>query len=312
MIGGLENKVYDYQGCTLGLPSSHLLKGSLQVMYPGTQFRDWNKNQHATSFDLMCRITDFWANNRVTITPSNTVIPDKTGIDQYLIYGKIDFINPFKWEIVPYENCKTLLGRIIQQVRVLYRTVFGGIESTVRDVIYLSALASKIPNAPEKNVSPKGSDPFCKDEVIDRQWVLKGKHVTVLLNHAPIGFGGEKLDFLVVPNAHRERFTDLTKEEYCESMEATAKIIDHLVATRTSIKNVYMMHKTGVIAGQTVNHCLWRFIASSSATQEFWGKLTVLRNILWGSLWGSSPMNKEAFAEKVKGLREELKDIKLD
>ena len=44
---------------------------------------------------------------------------------QYLIYGKVDS-NAFNWEMVPYQKCRTFIGRAFQQLQVLWRIVFGG------------------------------------------------------------------------------------------------------------------------------------------------------------------------------------------
>lgn len=245
----------------------------------------------------MQRIAQAWKSGNVT--------------NQYLIYGKIDS-NPFNWEMVPYQKCRTFIGRIIQQLQVLWRTVFGGAtvseESGKNQAKRYEVLLNQSPEVIEPSNDPsKGNDSFCKDETIERQWVIKGKKVNVLFNYAPIGFGGERLHFLVVPKEHRETFTDVTQEEYCESLELTTKLVEHFGETRKTVKNVYLLNKTGLDAGQTVKHWHLHVIFSTNTAQDFWGKMTVIKNILLGS----SPMKKDNLAKTVGALREELAPLKV-
>lgn len=273
------------------VPSEQLAPQSLQIIASKQQFNTWSGQDHADSYGFMQRIAQTWKSENLT--------------DQYLIYGKID-AKAFKWEVVPYQKCRTCIGRIIQQLQILWRIVFGGISVSEESSIEqsknfpLEKPYETIPVEPSK----KGDD-FCKDDTIDRQWVITGKKVNVLFNYAPIGFGGERLHFLIVPKEHREAFTDVTQEEYCETMELTTKLVNHFTDARKTIKNAYLLNKTGKDAGQTVKHWHLHVIFSTNAAQDFWGKLTVLKNILLGS----SPMKKEDLAKRVNLLREELAQL---
>ena len=62
------------------------------------------------------------------------------------------------------------------------------------------------------------------------------------------------------------------------------------------------MHKTGIDAGQSVKHWHLHVIFSTNTAQNFWGRITVIRNILFGS----SPMKRDELARKVGALRLEL------
>lgn len=281
-----------FEPVSVSVPDRQLLPWSVCLSVKDEKFSEWSPTQHGESYGYMRRIVDFWKNHRST--------------DQYLIYGKIDSTS-FKWEMVPYERCRTFIGRIIQQVQVLWRTVFGGValsqETRNRQDTAYNSVTTLVPKKPEPSDAPsKSSDAFCKDETIDRQWVLKGDKVNVLFNYAPIGFGGERLHFLVVPKEHRKGFTDVTQDEYCESMALTKKLVDHFTTARKTVKNVYLLNKTGVDAGQTVDHWHLHVIFTNNAAQDFWGKITVFKNILLGS----SPMKKDELAKKVDGLRQEL------
>ena len=266
------------------IPSRQLLDQSLHLVAPNKQFNGWSAQNHADSYLFMQRIAQTWKSSNFT--------------DQYLIYSKIDS-NLFNWEMVPYQKCRTCIGRAVQQLQVLWRTVFGGIkvseESSKNQVKRYKVLLNESPETTgPSGILSRSNDSFCKDDTIERQWVVTGKKVNVLFNYAPIGFGGERLHFLVVPKEHRETFTDVTQEEYCESLELTTKLVDHITETRKSVKNVYLLNKTGVDAGQTVKHWHLHVIFSTNTAQDFWGKITVIKNILLGS----SPMKKDDLAKK--------------
>lgn len=275
------------------IPSKQLQGHSLQVIAPGKQFKDWSARMHAESYRFLQRIAQGWKNSHFT--------------DQYLIYGKID-ANIFRWEIVPYRKCRTCIGRIVQQLQVIWRTVFGGItvskESCKQQSDWYHQLLSKFIPVKRSSRASTHDDAFCKQGTIDRQRVIEGKRVNVLFSYAPIGYGGEKLHFLIIPKDHCEMFTDITQEEYCESLSLTKKLIDHFTNTRNTIKNVYLYHKTGIDL-QTVRHWHLHVIFSANTAQDFWGKITIIKN----TLIGSSAMKNDDLVKKVSGLRKELADL---
>lgn len=275
------------------IPNQQLLDQSLQIVASDNKgFSDWSEQDHGDSYLFMQRIAQAWKNSNFT--------------NQYLIYSKIDS-NTFSFEMVPYQKCRTFIGRVIQQLQVLWRTVFGGITVSKESIQnqmqkYDSLLSKSAEKLEPSTITSKGDDSFCKEDIIERQLVITGKKVNVLFNYAPIGFGGERLHFLVVPKEHREAFTDVTQEEYCESLQLTTKLVNHFTETRKNVKNIYLLNKTGVDAGQTVKHWHLHVIFSTNKSQDFWGKITVIKNILLGS----SPMKKDDLAKKVADLREEL------
>lgn len=291
MMSGLKVFCSQDESLCVVLPDQQLREQSVQIVAPNKALSEWSKKDHAHSYSLMQRVTQLWKNSGMT--------------DQYFIYGKIDS-TPFHWEMVPYHKCESSLGRIAQQLQVLWRTIFGGIEVTpeskTEQLNQYQLLLNQAPAAVEPlNVSREGDDPFCKKETIVRQWVVTGKKVNVLFNYAPIGFGKDKLHFLVVPKAHREMFTDVTKEEYCEALALTTRLVDHFSKTR-EIKNVYLLNSNGKDAGQTVKHWHLHVIFSTSSAHDWWGKLSVFKKILIQS----SPMKKEELANTVNALRQEL------
>jgi diadenosine tetraphosphate (Ap4A) HIT family hydrolase len=248
---------------------------------------EWSADDHANTFTLMQRI--------VSASP----------FTNNLIYGKATVHSPFSWEVVPYAPCKTALGVIIQQVRVLWNIAFGGLRTHwATHLPYFERYQALLerPIKSETDLTPvAGTDPFCQDATIQRQWILTGEKVNLLLSHAPIGFGGERLHFLAVPKAHHKRFVDISAEEYAETMTLTHKLITRLAPSR-SIQSVYLLNKTGKVAGQVVDHWLMHIIIVTNPAQDFWGKWTVFKNILFGS----SAMDPKAFNQKVFDLRREM------
>ncbi len=200
----------------------------------------------------------------------------------------------FTWEYVPYAPCKTAIGRAIQQIQVVWRIAFGGIPTSQKE----SQITKNVQKAAE-------NDAFCKASTIDKQWVITGKKVNVLFNYAPIGLGGEeRLHFLIVPKAHRTRFTDITRDEYRESMQFATKLISHFKKTRKS-SHAYLFHKTGRDAGQTVPHWHMHLIFAQTKAQDFLSKLQLVKNILFGS----TPLKADLLQKRVLELREELRAI---
>jgi hypothetical protein len=101
------------------VPNKQLLDQSLHLVVPEKQFSEWSAQNHADSSLFMQRIAQVWKSSNFT--------------NQYLIYGKVDS-NPFNWEMVPYQKCRTFIGRAFQQLQVLWRTVFGGVKISETDV----------------------------------------------------------------------------------------------------------------------------------------------------------------------------------
>jgi hypothetical protein len=66
---------------------------------------------------------------------------------------------------------------------------------------------------------------------------------------------------------------------------------------------VYFFHKTGFDAWQSVNHFHQHLVLTPNKTQDMLGKLTVLKNMLFGS----KAMNDKDLYKKVSSLREKLK-----
>lgn len=278
------------------IPEYSLAPHSLQITTrQRSAFPNWTAQNHADSYSALQKIVSIWKNSKTA--------------NQYLMYGtQQKNIDDFRWEIVPFEKANTAIERIWRQFLVLWRTTFGGLsltdsqKSQERDRLK-EALHQEI-RSMDTAKTARGTDPFCQVEIIHKQRVLEGHKINVLYNYAPIGFGGERLHFLIVPKEHKQAFSDLSEEEYVEAQELAQKLIRHFEETR-NIEEIYLFHKTGADAGQTVPHWHMHLILTANKTQGILGKITVLKNMLFGS----SPLSQEELASRVSSFQKELKSV---
>lgn len=150
-------------------------------------------------------------------------------------------------------------------------------------------------------MDPISSDPFCNQEVIDKQRVFAGKKVTLLYNYKPLG--NDQLHFLIVPKEHRETFTHLTQEEYLETAQLASKVMTHF--REKGFPVAHLFHKSGSAAGQTVPHWHLHLILSSSKEISTWEKVALLKNMIWGT----SPLSDQELAKRVRNYQQELQKI---
>lgn len=295
-----RNPVVAYNGKTMRVvaPSSPLARGSLGIesLNPKPNYTDWNKDQHSEAFDLMQRVADYW---------------QKKGISDYLIYGKDsnDSSSSFNWEIIPYPKEG---GNIRKQFNVLWNIAFGPPPSPfyerqniARDFqAHRSALIQK---EQEQNSAVKelvrANDAFCQEKVIHSQLVFEGKEINVLYNYAPLALGEGKLHFLLVTKEHKKNFSELSKSEYLEAMELTEKLIKFYRSHNQ--QTAYIFDKSGPLAGQSVPHWHEHIVFTATKSEEFLGKLRVLKNMLLGY----SRLSKSELQSRVESLRSELQDV---
>lgn len=290
---------FDFEGARLQTPSKPLKTNALEITTQQPKdYCSWSAKEDSASFSLLKKAAAFWKEKQIT--------------EQYFVYGKQDLENngSFSWQALPYYKTNNTLSRIWQQIVVLWRVVFGGFEASKdyiqqQSELYTKDFAvteSKEPAA-EINLQP-GKDPFCDKEKIAKQSVFEGHNIRILYNYAPIGFGGERLHFLIVPKRHVADFAQLTNDEYAEAADLSKKLITHFKNDRKS-QEAYLFWKYGEDAGQTVDHCHLHVILTANKAQSTWGKLTVLKNILFGS----SPLSADQLKTKVEALKKELGEL---
>ncbi|GAB5412130.1 MAG: hypothetical protein ChlgKO_12440 [Chlamydiales bacterium] len=261
-------------------PEKAISKYSLSVVVPEKkQFTDWSEEDHCDSYKTQQKIVRYWKQQQFA--------------DQFLIYGKVSKNEDFRWEVVPQFDCNYLITRFTQQCKTLWGATFPVKSNGVYDVEWSGE--------EEDEYELFASDPFCDREVIEKQWVYKGELINVLYNYRPIGFGDEKLHFLVLPKNHRPTFYQLSEEEYQESLIVVQKLLQHFSQTR-SIYEAHLFHKSGKDAGQTVPHWHLHVVLTTSDWHTCLGKFSVLRNMLFTP----SPLGDEELKTKVEKYRGEI------
>ena len=287
------------------------------------KFAEWRNENHEEAQYLIQKVVQAW---------------QKKGITDYLIYGKesANSTTGFSWEVVPYPKS---FFRFWKQFKVLLNTTFGGAISPlivrqraakvilkdldmfsasprereqyncnfIKDCVFCpqpqaveAVRTSKCTKITEGFLQLIFRVPKVKPNAVDRQLVFEGRTINVLYNYAPIAIGEGKLHFLIVPKSHCSKFSDLTKIEYLEAMALSQKLINFYKIKRYA--TAYLFDKSGKEAGQTVPHWHEHIVFTNTKTQEFFGKLTVLRNMIFGS-W---PLSKMELTWRVVTLKKDL------
>lgn len=233
---------------------------------------------------MMKKVTQFW---------------EQKGIANYLIYTAS---GERGWEMAPVEGDRSsLLARVkafFLQLVVIVRVTFGRYTHSTDERKslhneYREITSQKVEKVAEERLHA-GEDAFCKRPVIDSQQIWEGKHIRVLFNYAPIG--AEKLHFLLTPKAHKEKFSELSKEEFEEVQTFAKTLVEHY-----SEHKYYRYNKTGSLAGQTVPH-FHEHVVFVRPQHEFWGQLSVFLRMLIPP----SPLSSLALAKKVSSLKTEF------
>lgn len=287
-----EPIVYEGQSIYVMVPERPLGSGSL-LLKPKLYFHEfslWQEEQKLETYQLIQQMISLWK---------------KRGIEDYFIFGKQTPEHAFKWEIIPVPKEGY---RFWKKFSLFWHIAFGGsslsiderqkIARNLEHEFYYS-LEVRSPNSLEVT----GNDPFCKQDVINRQLVFEGKEVNLLYNYAPIPLGEEKLHFLIVTKHHREGFADITEEEYLESMQIAQTLVEYYKDKGFPI--VYLYDKTGVEAGQTVPHWHEHVVFAASEKEEWLAMLKVLKNMIFNS----APLPEKELKEKVSSLKKELAPV---
>lgn len=298
----VEVVAYETPSMRVVVPEVSLTYGSVQIQPKRSiaHLTDWTEENHREALALVRKVVGTW---------------EKNGIHDYMIYAHESNSNgaAFNWEVVPYPKEGWTFWK---QLKVVWRLIFGGTSLSLADrqqvVKDFQANKDQFSERQKNQIKKVDNcvktilvkpDAFCTPSVIDKQLVFEGHEINVLYNYAPIGVGKDKLHFLLVPKKHREAFTELTPSEYLETIELVQKIIVHY--RDKGLYNAYIFDKTGKIAGQTVPHWHEHLVFTASDTQSFFGKLQVLRNIIFRQ----SPLSKEELQDRVKSLKVELQDV---
>ncbi|MDR2539591.1 MAG: HIT family protein [Chlamydiales bacterium] len=267
------------------VPERALTIGSLQIRQKSSEI------DLKEIFSMSKKIIEVWS---------------KLGITDFLNFRQISELSTYKVEMVPFSKNSWAFW---QQLKVLWRVTLGGVyvsqsdkESIIKNFQENENYLSSQPRS-RKTLSKK--DAFCSQDITEKQLVFKGKSINILYDYAPIGL--EKLHILFVPKKHREKFSDITEEEFLETSDLSQKLVNFYKNKAYSQQDfaVYIFDKTGTLAGQTVPHWHQHHVFTTTKIQGIWGKLTILKNMIFGS----SPLKPEELNAKVKQLREDFKNL---
>ncbi len=295
----VSDEVVIYQGRSMKLivPECPLASGSVKLVPNSSEksFSNWMASDEIETYELIQRVVQVW---------------QKKGITDYLRYGKeySESNCAFGWEVVPYPKNAWSYW---QQFTVLWNSAFGGSclskvkrQEIAREFQKDKELFSELQTKQVESIQGtlKGNDAFCHQKVIDKQVVFEGKEVVVLYNYAPIVLGDGKLHFLVVPKQHRPSFSDLTQTEYLETMQLSQKLVNFY--RDKGCPTAYLFDKTGARAGQSVPHWHEHIVFTATKTQEWLGRLSIFKNMLFGS----SPLSDKELQTRVAELKVELRE----
>lgn len=273
-----------------------LQPGSLSVesIFAEKSLSDWNQRQHVESYHFLETIAEIWRKQEL--------------VEDFMVLGTIPprmNSNRFFWEISPF----TKTSKFSDLFLVVWRLIFNSqcLTSSERQSIkdkyhpYQALFSQQYQVSSEKTTCPP-ADVFCEPAIIDKQLLYEGELVDLLYNYSPIGIGEEKLHFLLISKAHRSGFPELTLNEYLEAQDIASKLIRYYREKGFPI--VYIFHKTGKLAGQTVPHWHEHLIFAPDEASAFFGKLQVLRKMLLPS----SPLSNQELEVLVKKYRQQVQE----
>lgn len=281
--------VHESQRMQMVVPDHPLARGSLKIESKSISLHlsDWKAENAEETYELIQKVIGVWK---------------KHGVTDYLIYGKESTASAsFSYEVVPYPKNG---WRFWKQFKTLWNIIFGGPSLSKSQRLRIASDFQQLEHASNEitleNECITGKDFFCDPHVVESQCVFEGEKINVLYNYAPIGLGERKLHFLLVPKEHRLKFSDLTQEEYLETVKLSQKLIRFY--KEKEFKTAYLFNKTGAQAGQSVPHWHEHLVFTATKTQEIFGKLTILKNMLIGS----RRLSEKELQMRVAYLKKEL------
>ncbi len=273
-------------------PALPLAKGAIKIesKWQGRHFVDWTRQENIEAYQLMQKIIGLW---------------EKQGIANYLILGRENqsTFEGFAWEMVPFSTHSFALEHYWKQIEVIARIFLGyGVTMSAAerlqqhsDFQHYAALLSA-PLADKDEHSLPSNDAFCLPKVINAQALIDApeKSVRVLYDYKPL----TKYHFLIVTKAHQERFSDVTQESYVQASEYAQQLIKKFGKAE---ETVYLHHKTGKEAGQTVPH--WHMHVALPQAESQLGKIC---RVLYNLVRGVMPLKPAVLKARVDELRTEL------
>jgi len=231
--------------------SRPLAEGAVSIRSKSNEQRliEWKDEQHIETKELIQRIAVNWC--------------DHGFCRDYLVVGKTNLYNPFElfqWDIVPF---KPERSGPWQRTNVLWRIAYGTDKLSQKEIEenrrrygrYLGNFSVRLPRMNSLVDDAVEYDPFCDPKILNSHGIYRGKHMVLIYDHRPSSLYGyyEKPHFLIIPLEHRSNFNELTNQEYLEAMRITRALARYF-SDHTRYNTLYLHHKTGALAGQSVMH----------------------------------------------------------
>ncbi len=217
--------------------------------------------------------------------------------------------NPITITAIPFTPSKGFfepMSRYFQQLKVLFRICYGGVEpnpkaaQAFKDYAKNTKVAAQAATIHHLIKSPKC--PFCNEQRQGIQLIHEGKYTLLFYNMRQVG--KEQTDLLIIPKNHVENFDSISDREGQEMQAVAAKVYTIFQQTHANSLRFHIFNKSGSTAGQTVGHSHTHMMIESNKTlrtQTFWA---VLKNMVW-----STKLSDAIIQQRVQTLKQQLKDL---
>lgn len=238
-----------------------------------------------------CR--EIWKARRVAEQHLN-----ESALDQRLHYGKLSHQHALRLQLAAYSPIPSFMDQVVlrkiyavwMQSRVLWHLLFS---SSLYEPREHASFWEGLSEDSGRNYPPSGGGALISEQVIETQRVYEGQAVRVLYNYAPL----KEMHFLVAPKSeHPARdFMELEEAQYVEVLTLTKKIADWAAERFGDEARLHFFDKKGVIAGQTQPLYHAHIIITTSAEEEWWGKV----KMFFRMLLPARPLSVERLRERV-------------
>ncbi len=256
-------------------------------------YTKWTQEEHEMTFNTLKAMTRQWQQSQ--------------SYRQYVVVGKyVRTEERFSWKIIPFTDATNPLKRFWKQVIVSWKVLFSKreqlapkkmqdytIESTQTPLQSREESAALLYQSATSSVSE--IDPFCQQEIIEKQQIFSGDYNHVLCDIAPIGAD----HLLIVPKKHKTDFAQLSLEEYGE----VTSLVKAVIQAHPEYYGCYLLHKTGKDAGQSVPHWHMHVVMIEDKRGDLLTKLRFLKGML---PFGRPRLSDSALRIKVEKLKTRL------
>lgn len=271
------------------VPRKALSSESVQIIQHDKNF-PWTKQETIELHHLIHKIIKIW---------------EKEGTSDYFVYGKkTPEIPASGYHLVPFKD-----QSYYDQFHLLTR-IFLGVSWHSNSKQEQNELAERLKkqlpvHLSRPNVHPTPSnDPFCNPDILKKQVLYEGTSTYLLLDYAAFALAEERLHFLIIPKKHKERFSDLSIEEFIEAHQIANALFTHF-SDQYPAYMTHLIHKSGRLAMQDVPHWHLHVIFGPNNVPNFGKKSELFWRFIFKDI-----LSKEELRSRVESLFEELNEPK--